>query len=302
MSLKTKAASLHAIELVRKAIRRPPTDDDGLPDAVVDWLARLRLLSNVPFAYLVPDHRLLPTESIRFFYLNRNWTDAAVDGALSVGAVTSKDRAQLQGLHATLRSALDRHERRVWAKDAGAAPTDGPAEVVTGFLLRSRAVSGWPGLHVRASHDGRQLQLLRMERLAPAVLLVLLDGIPDRVVIEEPRAGVQFGVDPAAPGQPSASRSIVVRNPATGQPTTIAPLTVPFRADAPGVIHVAELANRLKATNLFGADGVGSGELAIQLLQFPYRQGFGEAAPGGIGQVFHVTLSMAVVRDSAGRR
>ena len=60
--------------------------------------------------------------------------------------------------------------------------------------------------------------------------------------------------------------------------------------------------NRLKATNLFGPDGVGSGELAIQLLQFPYRQGFGEAAPGGIGQVFHVTLSMAVVRDSAGRR
>ena len=145
MSLKTKAASLHAIALVRKAIHRPPTDDDGLPDAVVDWLARLRLLSNVPFAYLVPDHRLLPTESIRFFYLNRNWTDAAVDGAMSVGAVTTKDRAQLQGLHATLRAAVDRHERRVWAKDAGAAPTDGPAEVVTGFLLRSRAVSGWPG-------------------------------------------------------------------------------------------------------------------------------------------------------------
>ena len=67
MSLKSKAASLQAIDLVRKAIRRPPTDDDGLPDSVVDWLARLRLLCNVPFAYLVPDHRLLPTESIRFF-------------------------------------------------------------------------------------------------------------------------------------------------------------------------------------------------------------------------------------------
>ena len=58
-------------------------------------------------------------------------------------------------------------------------------------------------------------------------------------------------------------------------------------------------ANPLRATNLFGPNGVGAGELAIQLLQFPYQQGFGEAAPGGIGQVFHVTLSMAVVRDSA---
>ena len=301
MSLRTKAASLQAIELARRVIRRPPTDDDGMPDSVVDWLARLRLLCNVPFAYLVPDHRLLPSESIRFFYLNRNWTDAAVDGALSVGAVASKDRAQLQALHATLRAALDRWERRVWARDAQATPTEGPAEVVTGFLLRSRAVSGWPGLHVRASHDGHQLQLLRMERLAPAVLLVLLDGIPDRVVIEEPRAGVQFGVDPSPAGQPQAARSIVVRDPGTGQPAGLAPLAVPFRADAPGVIHVAELVKRLKTTNLFGSD-VGSGELALQLLQFPYRQGFGEAAPGGIGDVFHVTLSMAVVRNSAGVR
>jgi len=301
MSLRTKAASLQAIELARRVIRRPPTDDDGMPDSVVDWLARLRLLCNVPFAYLVPDHRLLPSESIRFFYLNRNWTDAAVDGALSVGAVASKDRAQLQALHATLRAALDRWERRVWARDAQATPTEGPAEVVTGFLLRSRAVSGWPGLHVRASHDGHQLQLLRMERLAPAVLLVLLDGIPDRVVIEEPRAGVQFGVGPPSAGQPQAARSIVVRDPGTGQPAGLAPLAVPFRADAPGVIHVAELVQRLKTTNLFGSD-VGSGELALQLLQFPYRQGFGEAAPGGIGDVFHVTLSMAVVRNSAGVR
>ncbi len=301
MSLRTKAASLQAIELARRVIRRPPTNDDGMPDSVVDWLARLRLLCNVPFAYLVPDHRLLPSESIRFFYLNRNWTDAAVDGALSVGAVASKDRAQLQALHATLRAALDRWERRVWARDAQATPTEGPAEVVTGFLLRSRAVSGWPGLHVRASHDGHQLQLLRMERLAPAVLLVLLDGIPDRVVIEEPRAGVQFGVGPPPAGQPQAARSIVVRDPGTGQPAGLAPLAVPFRADAPGVIHVAELVKRLKTTNLFGSD-VGSGELALQLLQFPYRQGFGEAAPGGIGDVFHVTLSMAVVRNSAGVR
>src|SRR6476469_7392110 len=258
MSLRTKAGSLQAIELARRVIRRPPTDDDGMPDSVVDWLARLRLLCNVPFAYLVPDHRLLPSDAIRFFYLNRNWTDAAVDGALSVGAVASKDRAQLQALHATLRAALDRWERRVWARDAQATPTEGPAEVVTGFLLRSRAVSGRPG---------HQLQLLRMERLAPAVLLVLLDGIPDRVVIEEPRAGVQFGVGPPSAGQPQAARSIVVRDPGTGQPAGLAPLAVPFRADAPGVIHVAELVKRLKTTNLFGSD-VGSGELALQLLQF----------------------------------
>ena len=55
------------------------------------------------------------------------------------------------------------------------------------------------------SHPER-LKLLRLERLAPAVLLVLFDGVPAVVHIEEPRQGVQFGVrlepSAAAPVQP----------------------------------------------------------------------------------------------------
>ena len=87
---------------------------------------------------------------------------------------------------------------------------------ITGFLLRSRAVSGWPNLHVRAysrdvvaddalttaaESDPSRMKVLRMERLAPAVLLVLFDGVPAVVHIEEPRQGIQFGVrlDPDGP-------------------------------------------------------------------------------------------------------
>ena len=70
-------------------------------------------------------------------------------------------------------------------------------------------MSGWPGLHVRAyrdelgrtttlttvpESDPRRMKVLRMERLAPAVLLVLFDGVPAVVHIEEPRQGIQFGV------------------------------------------------------------------------------------------------------------
>ena len=48
-----------------------------------------------------------------------------------------------------------------------------------------------------------------MERLAPAVLLVLFDGVPAVVHIEEPRQGIQFGVrlDPErAAGSSAAPR------------------------------------------------------------------------------------------------
>ena len=59
------------------------------PDDVSAWLADLQVLTGVPFAYLVPDSRMLPPESIRFFAVDPNWTAALVDGALSIAATTA---------------------------------------------------------------------------------------------------------------------------------------------------------------------------------------------------------------------
>ena len=58
--------------------------------SVVSWLSRLRLLEGVPFPYIVPSEGMLPNESIRFFHVDRNWLDALVDGALSVGIIDSR--------------------------------------------------------------------------------------------------------------------------------------------------------------------------------------------------------------------
>ena len=60
----------------------PEFGDRVVPRELRGWLARLRLLEGVPFSYLVADEQLLPRESIRFFYLDRAWTDALVQGAL----------------------------------------------------------------------------------------------------------------------------------------------------------------------------------------------------------------------------
>ena len=57
---------------------------------------------------------------------------------------------------------------------------------------------------------------MRMERLAPAVMLVIFDDIPDRMEIEEPRQGIQFGVRAARNAEPAGSWWVEVRDPATG--------------------------------------------------------------------------------------
>ena len=313
--MKNFALSAESIAKMKTTLTTAASETEA-PSALVEWLARLRLMEGVPFAYLVVHDELLPPESIRFFYVNRNWTDAAVDGAVSVGAVTSRDRELVSASHDAVREAVDRAERLVRVVEESA---DGPAGVLTGFLLRSRAVSGWPGLEVHAERGPSgapdRVRFLRFERLAPAVLMVLMDGVPDRVRIEEPRQGIQFGVDLAASGA-----VVPLKNKATGAPLDKgdiddalvpgmiedAALRVPFRSGSPGVVHVTELARRLMLTTArvpgpaqaLLTDDESSDEFAVQMLQFPYCQPFEEAG-GGTGW-FAASLPIQVVLQSHG--
>ena len=155
--------------------RETPAD---IPKDVADWFKSLRKFEGVPFNYLVPDERMLPPESIRFFQVDHVWVDCLADGAFSVGRVASSD-----------------HEADQSHGD------DSPAAVaettITGFLLRSEVVSGWPGLIVDAYSDHakkNRLESLRMERLASGVLLCLFEGELARVDIHQKPETLHFGL------------------------------------------------------------------------------------------------------------
>jgi hypothetical protein len=276
----------------------PDDGDHVVPGELRRFLARLRLLHGVPFSYLVPDATLLPIESIRFFYVDRAWTDAVVQGVLSVGTITTTDRAQLESVYPFIRDEVDETERTI-RMPGGETRLSGAGGVITGFLLRSRAVSGWPNLHVRAyardvvaddalttvaESNPERLKVLRMERLAPAVLLVLFDGVPEVVHIEEPRQGIQFGVRYDENEEPSQySARVKVRDCDTGDPvppedeiTDANSVAVPFRPGAPGVIDLATLRTRLAAKAPNSGGTLEPNEFALQMLRFPYRQVFGD--------------------------
>src|SRR6476659_8803732 len=100
----------------------PP--DGVVPAEIVRFLAHLRLLEGVPFSHLVADAELIPPETIRFFYLDRNATDALTQGALSAGTVNASDRVQLAQLYPIVRDEVDQAERLVRMKDADAPKVD----------------------------------------------------------------------------------------------------------------------------------------------------------------------------------
>ena len=282
---------------------------DLLPSDLTQILVRLRVLEGVPFEYLVPDEELLPAESIRFFYLDRNWTDALIQGVLTVGATTTRDRIDVAARWPGVRDEVDQAEHDARAHLTGAGPVLGEAESVTGFLVRSRAISGWPGVQVRAyrrtapeqPHDPlsglEEMRLLRLERLAPAVLLALVDGIPDQVHLEEPRVGIQFGVDEAAAGE----LTVALKDPATGERVQHAghdvTVPVPFRKGSPGVVSISALAQSLLAADTGHVLGgsLSPAEYALQMLQLPYRQVFGETdAAEPLGDVLTVPAALEI--------
>lgn len=299
-----------------------------LPEHLTDWLGRLRLLYGIPFDYLVPDERLLPPESIRFFYVDRNWTDRLVDGALSVGKTTSREFSHHHAVFNKVIVALDDEERNIRTRFRATASKarkqrystlkgQSSAADMTGFLFRSQAVSGWTGLEVKAYRGdspstGTALRLLRMDRLGPDILLCLFDGIPDIVDIEEPREGIQFGVQATLvnseiTGSEQCPSGLYMKlrhmegehagyevawkedngNTVDGIPRTRDDqytVSIPVRKANPQVLHVEALRDAVAAsldqiqtdnpdTFTFNAP-LTAAEFSVQMLQFPYQQRF----------------------------
>ncbi len=296
----------------------PGSTESGMPPYMESFLAHLRLLVGVPFTYLVPDSRMLPTESVRFFYLDRSWTDRLVDGALAVGKMGTREQAHHQAQEPALRQQLDQTERIVRQLQRGASfmnirPTDTanmqPADVVTGFLLRSYLVSGWPQMEVRAYNQviqepfdhnapdvlAAKLPTLRLERLSPSIMIAMFSGIPQMVTLEEPHHGVQFGVK-----MNQEQQFILTPRDSGGQEIAdAAPIPVPMRAGTTRVIDIASLwATLTQQASPPLAPLTGGGSFALEALSPPFRQHFqgtvdhaGEQSSGSI--VFNPKFSIA---------
>ena len=299
--------------------------DDGVhvvPGAIRRALGRApAAVQRAVLSYLVPDASLLPPESIRFFYLDRNWTDALVDGVLSIGTFTTADRAQLEALRQVIRDEVDEAERAIrQPRRRGTAVRSGRRRQRIPAAVAS-SCPGWPGLHVRAYRVDRQaddailpesdpdrLKVLRMERLAPAVLLVLFDGVPAVVHVEEPRQGIQFGALRPDAEPLSTARDVPLRDASTGADLPNQSNRCRSGATAPGSSTCASCATasprcRRRTSAATPGLSVDANEFALEMLRFPYRQVFGDPAnePGEpLVDVFRPTVAFTLQRRATG--
>jgi hypothetical protein len=237
-----------------------PKSETRLPEEAAQWLARLVLLYSVPLHYIVPDERMLPSESLRFFYLDFNWVCALLDGALSVGRHCHDDaeidrniieQACAEAINgaANIRFNLLKQVRSSEAATAG---------VCTGMLFNSGLVSLWKGMEIYAYDKQQLLDILRMEKLTDSILICLFNGIPSQVELVQPPEGLIYGAHKSVNG---SDYIVKCKDFTTGKPTG---KEVPLAVAKNRRVNVKKLAGDIEAA--FNGKKVTSAEMALQLL------------------------------------
>ncbi|WP_432063803.1 hypothetical protein [Streptomyces sp. C10-9-1] len=230
--------------------------------AIAAWQARLGLLQGVPFHHLVPDPRMLPLESLRMFRLDQGWLDALVAGAADVGVHTSVD------------SLLAPELNRATARSGRAKRAAG------GLLIHSELIPAWPDIKISAYlEDGTVLTELRRAKPDKRILLVLWDGVPDKVVIREPGQGIHYGIDA---GNRLGLRSLAADPPIgtpleTYYPATGSLFDLHLRSEdpdaGPAVLKMFGTGGLVPAlAREFGLPDLDPGQLALELVNAPLEQ------------------------------
>lgn len=156
-----------------------------LETKIITWFKELATLKYVPFNYLIPDEKMLPDESIRFFKLDNHWIECLLYGAFSIGG--------------NIRT----------GEDDGSAIIDSFKELTdsvytnprSGFLVRSELVSDYPDLLVDTysekvtNSESIELTNVRTERMSTDVLFYLVEGAVGIAELYLKPEGLHFGLD-----------------------------------------------------------------------------------------------------------
>ena len=139
---------------------------------VQEWVFDRLCLQGIPAQYFIPDSSFLPAETLRFFYIDTNWTESLIDGALSLGNQSASEPTE-----DFARSSI---KEMINMSMVEPIPT-------FSVLMRSRLLSEFPDLTVSATvgelvnvnDDAKPKAPILVQRmLAENIMLVLLDRTP----------------------------------------------------------------------------------------------------------------------------
>ncbi|KAF2839441.1 hypothetical protein M501DRAFT_992402 [Patellaria atrata CBS 101060] len=153
-------------------------------EIIHNWISDKLFLADIPAHYLIPDPSYLPSEALRFFYIDDCWLDCFIDGALSTAnhfePVDDRVRRRIkEAYNVYLRTEIP---------SAGMKP---PVPRY-GFILRSELIRVMPDIRIVARRrrqapngapvlipDNNHDPLIRLTKLDERTVFALLDCLPE---------------------------------------------------------------------------------------------------------------------------
>lgn len=262
------AADPQVQELIAAAV-----SDDPVTDELANWLASLFALTPLPFSTVVVNAGMLPTEALRFFYVDPNWLAALFDGAVSIGGGTPQQNTAAQ-------KAMDQLEQQGLGQAGyGTAPA-------CGFVLRSGVIGAYPRLVYTAYADvaGKQVvQPLRLETLGPEFVIGIYPQPILQLDIQEPPEGMQFGFEPDNNGVLFVNPRYLIGNTPGKEIASVTPIAVKQYLGRDGestgtVLDVlalqTDLQQQLNSQKQLPNDALGPAGFAVQIVVAPETQIF----------------------------
>lgn len=193
--------ALHKVEITTVAEKAQDTATD-IPKEVKHFLGELYKLNGVPFSYLVPHAYLLEKQhrknnedysgTLSFFYVDPNWIEALLDGALSIGRA-DKNETLLE--MAVSGGFVEGYTPQSGEISDGNEKKEERRLNTTGFLFRSDLISGWRGIEIQAFNKEEELlPALRFERIDSDIFLGIFNGNISTITVKQPYEGLQFGI------------------------------------------------------------------------------------------------------------
>jgi hypothetical protein len=266
-----------------------------IPEDMKLYANGLRLLRDVPFTYLFANSEDFGEESLRFFILDINWTDALTDGAFSIGRQCVRDFSHdrhivknvNKGIKLTETPRMKRmhpnHKKYVMQT----VSDSGSSGVISGFVMRSCLVRRIKGLKIYGyDNNGEMLNILRMETISDDMLICMFDGKISEIIIEEPETGLIFGSSDVNIENGKISRSIDLRSAAddVNIGKRISSMCIDDFTEENGRLNAAKLAtaigDALNKNNVLDGNKITPSRFAFEMIATAHRAKFTSSEKG----------------------
>jgi hypothetical protein len=152
-------------------------------EIINQWISDKLFLGGIPAQYLIPDPSMLPSEALRFFYIDSAWMDCFIDGALSVAN-------HLEPLDDKVRRRIKDVYNVYLSNNIDPAPVKPPVPEY-GFILRSALIKVMPDIRVTVTcrigtapnytPDPTRAPLVRLTRLDDYTIMGLVNCMPEEI-------------------------------------------------------------------------------------------------------------------------